>query len=146
MSSTTTFAVSEDAQEAIAAASNRVASIGEYFGFSSAQYIEAARTWQHALSNLFGRPWADQVRVFRDGPAGSVNLLVTGGMTLGIIFHQATRHCTNEGCSARIQDDGTVWTFNTGDRVCASPNDGSPRHNLSWPLDAPNPGSWSTHS
>jgi hypothetical protein len=138
----TTFTVDVLAQDEIASAYNRCASIGSHWGTSSKEYIDAMHSWAHALSNLFGRPWAAEgqgVTVWRDGPKGSLSLMVNGSITLGVVFHSVPRTCLTEGCDGVINDDGSVWTFTSDGRLCDN-------HQESWPLNVQGPGTWSTHS
>ena len=76
-------------------------------------------------------------RVSRDS---DLSLLVntSTGFTYGVIFHPDRRRCTQPGCTALIADDGTART-----RVMACPDE---NHTPSYPLDGPQPGTWSFHS
>jgi hypothetical protein len=132
--------VSREAVDAIAAASRRCGELARYFGEDSRQHREALWSWETHLSRLFGMAFGAATSISRDG---ELSLLVSTqpGIVYGIIFHAERRHCTTGGCHAVINDDGVAWTYLPGDRVCA---DG--QHVLSYPLDAPAPGTWSFHS
>jgi hypothetical protein len=79
-------------------------------------------------------------RVSKDG---KLSLLVRSGSGLvyAIIFHPDQRRCTRPGCPAVINDDGRAWTYRPELPRC--PDD---RHEPSYPVDAPAPGTWSFHS
>jgi hypothetical protein len=132
--------VSREATDVIAAASRRCGELARYFGEDSRQHREALGSWQAQLSRLFGMAFGAVTSVSRDG---DLSLLVgtQSGLVYGIIFHTEHRGCTADGCHAVINDDGTTWTYLPGDPVCADS-----QHTPSYPLDAPNPGTWSFHS
>lgn len=132
--------VSREATDVITAASRRCAELGRYFGEDSREYREAARSWQHHISQVFSMAFGPQTRISRDG---DLSLLVSSGsgFTYGIIFHPDRRRCTCAGCKAVINDDGTAWTYSPDDATCPGG-----QHAPSYPLDAPHPGSWSFHS
>jgi len=132
--------VSREATDVIAAASRHCGELSACFGEDSREYLDAIRSWQHNISRIFSMAFGSQTRVSRDG---DLSLLVSSatGFTYGLIFHPVRRRCTDDGCRAVINDDGTAWTYSPGDPVCASG-----QHVPSYPLDAPRPGSWSFHS
>lgn len=132
--------VSREATDVIAAATRRCDDLARHFGASSRQYQDAARSWQHNLARLFAMDFGAHTRITRDG---DLSLLVcTGsGFTYGIIFHPDRRRCTRPSCAAVINNDGHAWTYLPDDPSCS---DG--QHAPSYPLDAPQPGTWSFHS
>jgi hypothetical protein len=132
--------VSREATDVIAAATRHCAELARHFGTGSREYQDAARSWQHNLTALFSMAFGAHTRVSRDG---ELSLLVCSaiGFTYGIIFHPDRRHCTRAGCRAVINDDGHAWTYLPDDTACP---DGA--HVPSYPLDAPQPGTWSFHS
>jgi hypothetical protein len=78
-------------------------------------------------------------QITRDGP---LSLLITStGHTYALIFHPDPRVCTNRGCGAVIDDNGNAHPPRTGTAPC--PDD---QHHPAYPLDAPQPGTWSLHS
>jgi hypothetical protein len=134
------LAVSRDAVDVIAAATRHVQALATHYGPASQEHLTASSSWLAALSRLLSLGFGADTRVHRDG---HLSLLVTtgSGFTYGLIFHGATRRCTaGDGCTATIADDGTAhapWsTAVLADHV----------HQPSFPLDAPQPGSWSFHS
>jgi hypothetical protein len=131
--------VSRDAVDVIAAASAHCARLGAYFGTNSHQYRDATCSWQRSLSTLFSMGLGAASTVSRDGPL-SLLVRTSGGYTYGIIFHPATRRCTNDGCTTWIYDTGHTHTP-PGGTACT---DG--QHTPAYPLDAPTPGTWSLHS
>lgn len=132
--------VSREATDVIAAATRHCAELGRHFGTSSREYQDAAWSWQHNLTRMFSMAFGAQTRISRDG---DLSLLVSSatGFTYGIIFHPDRRRCTRPGCKAVINDDGHAWTYLPDDPACP---DG--HHTPSYPLDAPQPGTWSFHS
>ena len=126
-----------EATDVIAAASARCADLARSYGHGSREHLDAAVSWERQLSLLFSMSLGTSARVSRDS---DLSLLVTtsSGFTFAIIFHPVRRHCTNPGCSAVITDDGTPRA--TG-RACPGG-----QHQPSYPLSAPQPGTWSFHS
>jgi hypothetical protein len=132
--------VSRSATDVITAASRRCADLAAYFGTGSRESREAARSWQHCLSQVFSMAFGPQTRI---GCDGDLSLLAStaSGFSYGIIFHRTPRRCTRDGCTAVIDDDGTARTQQPDAPACP---DG--QHAPSYPLDAPSPGTWSVHS
>jgi len=132
--------VSREATDVIAAATRHCDGLAGHFGAGSRQYQDAAQSWQHNLARLFAMDFGARTRITCDG---DLSLLVcTGsGFTYGIIFHPDRRRCTRPGCTAVINNDGHAWTYLPADPACP---DG--QHAPSFPLDAPQPGTWSFHS
>jgi hypothetical protein len=132
--------VSREATDVIATASWHCAELGRYFGEDSRQYHGAVSSWQQNISQVFSMAFGAQTRISRDG---DLSLLVcsSSGFTYGIIFHPERRRCLAADCKAVINDDGSTWTYCASDPACA---DG--QHTLSYPLNAPHPGTWSFHS
>jgi hypothetical protein len=73
---------------------------------------------------------------------GALSLYVStgSGLVFGLIFHGAHRHCTAKDCHTMIRDDGTCYPSHTDAPVLDH------EHTPSYPLDAPQPGTWSFHS
>lgn len=132
--------VSREAVDVIAAATRHCAELARHFGTSSREYQDAAWSWQHNLTRVFSMAFGAQTRVSRDGELSLLVCLGTG-FTYGIIFHPDRRRCTRPGCKAVINDDGHGWTYMPDEPACT---DGD--HAPSYPLDAPQPGTWSFHS
>jgi hypothetical protein len=132
--------VSREATDVIAAATRHCAELARHFGTGSRQYQDAARSWQDNLAAVFSMAFGANTRVIRDG---ELSLLVCSatGFAYGIIFHPDRRRCTRSGCKAVINDDGHAWTYLPDDAACRGED-----HDPSYPLDAPQPGTWSFHS
>lgn len=129
--------VTREATDVIAAASARCAELERYYGSESREHLDAIRSWEQQLTRLFSMALGASARVSRDS---DLSLLVTTstGFTYGIIFHPDRRRCTVAGCTALIADDGTTRAHGP---ACPDEN-----HTPSYPLDAPQPGTWSFHS
>lgn len=132
--------VSRDATDAITAASHHCEKLAAWFGPNAREYLDAVSSWQHHLAQIFSMVLGADTRITRDG---DLSLLVRsgGGFMYGLIFHPAPRTCTNHGCHAVIRNDGAAWTHRPDDPTC--PQD---QHTPSYPLNAPQPGTWSFHS
>jgi hypothetical protein len=132
--------VSREATDVIAAATRRCDDLGRHFGAGSRQYQDAARSWQHNLARLFAMDFGTHIRITRDGDL-SLLVCTDSGFSYGIIFHPDRRRCTRPGCTAVINNDGHALICQSDDPACP---DG--QHTPSYPLDAPQPGTWSFHS
>jgi hypothetical protein len=132
--------VTREAADVIAAATRHCARLATYFGEDSREYREATGSWQHNLSQVFSLAFGAQTRIV---PDDDLSLLVStaSGFTFAIIFHRQPRRCTNDGCTAVIDDDGTARTPWPDAPACPAG-----QHAPCYPLDAPHPGSWSFHS
>lgn len=132
--------VSREATDTIAAASHHCDQLATYFGTDSAQYHDAVRSWQHCVSRLFSMGLGAELRVTRED---ELSLLVNSktGFTYAIFFYPESRRCSRQGCSAVIDDDGRAHSYVAGEHLCPEG-----QHELSYPLDAPQPGRWSLHS
>ena len=129
--------VTRGATDVITAASTRCAELERCYGTGSREHLDAIRSWESQLSRLFSMAFGTSAHVSRDN---DLSLLVTtsSGFTYGVIFHAAGRRCTVPGCTALIADDGTARAHGP---ACPDGN-----HTPSYPLDAPQPGTWSFHS
>ncbi len=130
--------VGRSAVDTIAACNDHVEKLLAAYGPRHDYYLHAEQSLRRQLSKMFSMFFGGATTVSRDG---ELSLFISTGSSFvyGMIFHGIRRSCTNEGCHARINDDGTVWTYMPDYAVCDS-------HVLSYPLDAPMPGSWSFHS
>lgn len=132
--------ITRDAVDVIAAATAHVQAISTYYGPASEQHLQASSSWLSGLTRLLSMGLGADTRVHRDG---NLSLLVhTGsGFTYALIFHGATRHCTaGDSCTATIADDGTAHALYPTSLIAEHD------HQPSFPLDAPEPGSWTLHS
>jgi hypothetical protein len=137
---TTDFTISREAMDVMQAASNYCLKLRDYYGVSSKRYTMAVETWQRQITMVFARPMGAGVRVMKDNDLSLV-VSAASGFVFGLIFHGDKRHCTREGCMAFINDDGTTSKYRYDSPECT---DG--KHEPSYPLDAPQPGTWSFHS
>jgi hypothetical protein len=132
----------EQAREEWQKMTDHVISLASHYGPHHAYTVDAALSLVRAASRIVS--WGD-VRVFRDGDLSLLCNQVTAdgqlGLVFGLIFHPQRRRCTRQGCQAVINDDGSAWTYLPDHKTCP---DG--RHEPSYPLDAPAPGTWSFHS
>lgn len=118
--------------------------LGRTYGQQSKEYTEAVESLLNVTFGLL--TGFDGMRVMPD--TADLSMFVdTGSFVFGIIWHPTRRHCTNEGCHAVINDDGRAWTYSGNGPMCQGPTlpEGS-LHEPSYPLWAPAPGTWSTHS
>ncbi len=69
----------------------------------------------------------------------SLFVSTNSGFVYGLIFHAVKRRCTDPDCGAYANDDGTVWSYNSSNRIFDH------EHGWSYPIDAPAPGIWSFH-
>jgi hypothetical protein len=130
--------VSRDAIDVIAACESHLHQLSVDYGPTSVIYLDALHSWHRRMAGLFSRNGGVSTTVSKDGP---MSLLVhTGGLTYGLIWHGATRRCTDPACDAVIDDDGTAGPTHTGATVLDHD------HAPSYPLDAARPGQWSFHS
>jgi hypothetical protein len=132
-----TLTVTRQAADVIAAASARCADLALSYGSRSRQHADALMSWERQLARLFLITLGAAARVTRED---DLSLLVTtsSGYAYGLIFHPARRTCTVPGCTATIASDGTARAHGN---TCP---DGE--HQPSYPLDAPEPGTWTFHS
>lgn len=136
LTSDTTHVWTQQAREEFVRMSEHVAALQAAYGHSSTWASAAALSLARASSSLHG--WGD-LRITRDGPLSL--FCQSQSLVFGLIFHGISRRCTRDGCHAQINDDGHIWTYSTGQPVCA---DGL--HTPNYALDAPVPGTWSFHS
>jgi hypothetical protein len=130
--------ITREATDVIAACEARVEALGDHYGRQSDIYLTAQTSWRRHLTRLFSINAGAQSHITKDG---DLSLLVqtSSGLVYGLIHHGLPRTCAEDGCAARIRDDGTVWSH--PDATVLDHN-----HTPSYPLDAPQPGQWTTHS
>jgi hypothetical protein len=130
--------VSRDAIDVIGACETHLDQLSTDYGPTSAIYLDALHSWHRRLAGLFSRNGGVNTVISKDGP---MSLLVrTGGLTYGLIWHGATRRCTDRACDALIDDDGMGRPAHTAATVLDHD------HSPSYRLDAARPGQWSFHS
>ena len=134
-----TLQVSSEAIDAIDAADAHIHALGTWYGRDSDTYRDALESWHRHLSHLFALGFGAHTRVSRDG---DLSLFVhTGcGLVYAVIFHGQQRRCTDPACRALIADDGTATTYTSTKPVLDH------EHTPTYPLGAPRPGTWSSHS
>ena len=130
----------EQGRAEFARMADHVASLAIAYGPNHPWTRDAALSFAHVTGTIVG--WGDAT-IRRDGPLSLVCSAV--GMTIGVVFHRTWRGCTNvladgQKCHAVIEDSGKVWTFVTGSPMCTG------EHTPEYPLYAPTPGTWATHS
>jgi hypothetical protein len=134
-----TLEVSRDATDAIAAADNHIHALGSWYGRDSRVYLDALESWHRYLSRLFALGFGAHTRVSRDGDL-SLFVHTESGFVYAVIFHSAHRRCTDPACGALIADDGTATAYSSTRPVLDH------EHTPTYPLGAPRPGTWSSHS
>lgn len=134
-----TVRYSEDAITTMSAMRDHVLKLRAHYGPASTQYTEAAERLAHVLHTITLPGFGDQAVVTKDGPLSLFVNEGNGSYVYGVIWHGTKRGCTNEGCRAVLNDDGTAWTYMPDWHMCDS-------HVPTYPFDAPQPGSWSVHS
>ncbi|WP_433616827.1 hypothetical protein ACQP2P_15950 [Dactylosporangium sp. CA-139114] len=134
--------VSREAADEIAACETHLQHLAAFYGPSSDTYQQALSSWHRQLATLFATSLGATSLVHRDGPLS----LHLSGLVFGVIFHGERRTCLAPGCHAEASgrtsaDDPVVWRPRyDGATVLDHP------HIPSYPLDAPQPGTWSLHS
>jgi hypothetical protein len=128
------------ALDVIAAAEAYLAKLHTAYGATSSIYQQALVSWHRNLTAVLTMNTGPHTRVTWDGEL-SLFVRTSSGLVYGLIFHGATRHCTQPGCHTLIADDGTAHPAGgTGATVIDH------HHAPSYPLGQPPPGTWSLHS
>lgn len=135
---TTQIEIDWRARECIAQMERHVSMLLANYGPNHEWYRCAAETYGQCIGRIMAFPMGPVTRVFADGAPLSL-YIITGDVHMGLIFRAVRRHCTREGCKAYANDDGHVWTYNRDDPRCED-------HEWNYPLEAPTPGTWSTHT
>lgn len=137
-----TFEVTRQATETITAMREHCAKLSRYWGERSKESTEAWISFGNQFATLVGSPLATASSVQRDGDLSLYVSPTTGpGIVFGLIWHGRKRTCTTEGCYAWIADDGSTSTWSREQAPILEHE-----HTPSYPLDAPQPGTWSFHS
>jgi hypothetical protein len=134
-----TVVYTESAIETISAMYGHVYKLRQHYGPGSKEYTEASERLAHVMHSVVMTGFGDHATVSKDG---DLSLFVNeghGSYVYGIIWHGTRRNCTNEGCHAVLNNDGTGWAYMPEWYMCD-------QHVPSYPYDAPQPGSWSVHS
>ncbi|GIF01995.1 hypothetical protein [Paractinoplanes rishiriensis] len=128
-----------DAIDVVTAVSAHLDQLRAVYGPASLQFLDAADSWQRALTAIITMNLGATATVSKDGP---MSLLVrTGsGLIYAATFHADVRRCTVAGCGAHLRDDGTIPASHADHPVPEH------QHIASYPLDGPRPGTWSLHS
>ena len=95
--------------------------------------LDALASWHRNLAGLFSMAFGASTRITRDGDL-SLFAVTGSGFVYAVIFHGHQRHCTADGCHARIGDDGTVYPSQQDAAVLDH------QHTPSYPLGGPQPG------
>jgi hypothetical protein len=129
----------ESAITTISAMHHHVHLLRAHYGPRSKEYTEASERLAHVLHSIVMAGFSDYAEVTKDG---DLSLFVNEGRgtyVYGVVWHGTKRSCTNEGCRATLNDDGTAWVYMPDWHMCD-------QHVPSYPYEAPQPGSWSVHS
>ena len=139
-STSSALVLTEAARKTWAQMAHHVAALRSAYGKDHKYTTEAADSFVHVASSLVG--WGN-VNVGRDGDLSLICNEVrpdgSFGIVFGLIFHGTRRACLNTGCKAVVNDDGKAWTYSPGAFMCD-------QHDLTYPLGAPTPGTWTFHS
>lgn len=145
-----TVVYSESAIATISAMNNHVHLLRSHYGPSSSEHTEAAERLAHVMHTIIMAGFSNQATVSKDGDLSLFVNEGNGTYVYGIIWHGTKRGCTNEGCKAVLNDDGTAWVYSRDYRMCTDYLIGTTpeftEHVPSYPYDAPQPGTWSVHS
>jgi hypothetical protein len=133
------FEIHAAAREEIAAMDAHVSMLLGHFGPDHRFYRDAEMSLRQQLARLLAFPFGGHTQVFRDDRLSL--LVVSGGITGGLIFHGVHRSCIREGCRVYATDAGATYTY-TGD----APRCEDGKHEWLYPLDWPTPGTWSFHT
>jgi hypothetical protein len=131
--------LSREAVDVIGACEAHLNRLCTAYGRASTVYQDALHSWHRNLAALVTMNTGAHTHVSKDG-ALSLFVHTSSGLVYALIFHGATRHCTNPGCDTPIADDGTARPSHIGAPVLDH------AHTPSYPLDGPRPGAWSFHS
>jgi hypothetical protein len=134
-----TLQVSREAIDAIAAADAHIHALATHYGRDSDTYLDALDSWHRHLSHLFALGFGAHTRISRDGDL-SLFVRTACGLVYAVIFHGEDRRCTDPACRALIGDDGTTPAYSSTSTVLDH------EHTPTYPLGAPRPGTWSSHS
>jgi len=131
--------ISRDAIDVIGACETHLHQLRTSYGPTSGIYLDALHSWHRGLTGLFSRNSGINTVVSKDGP---LSLLVRtgGGLVYTLIWHGATRRCTDPACGAVIDEGGTAAPGHTGAAVLDHD------HTATHPIGAARPGQWSLHS
>jgi hypothetical protein len=132
-----TLEVSREAIDAIAAADAHIHALSTHYGRDPDTYLDALESWHRHLSHLFDLGFGAHTRVSRDGDL-SLFVHTACGLVYAVIFHGQHRRCTDPACGALIADHGATSAFTS--TVLDH------EHTPTYPLGAPRPGTWSSHS
>ena len=137
--------VSRQAADEITACDRHLQALGTFFGPDSDVYRTALDSWHRQLANLFSTGRGSVCSVQRDGRF-SLYVTASSGFVYGVIFHGQRRCCTATGCSAVADDDpqdptSATWRPSRSDAPVLDHE-----HQPSYPIGAPQPGTWSAHS
>jgi hypothetical protein len=125
----------------ITGAWHHIQALARQYGRHSQEHVEAATSWLSGLNQIINEASGPNVRV--DRAAGDLSLLVHAGddYAFTLIFHGDSRRCVaGDGCTAVIADDGSAHAPYPLTAVAEH------EHAPSFPLEGPEPGTWSTHS
>lgn len=139
---TYTFEVTREAVTTISEMREHCIKLGAYWGQRSNECQEALLSFVGQIGMLIGNPLHEKTTITRDGDKSLyVAPTENAGIVFGVIWHGKKRHCTDPECHAWIDNDGTTWTWSTEKAPILDHE-----HTPSYPLDAPQPGTWSFHS
>ncbi len=131
--------LSREAVDVIAACETHLSRLRTFYGQASATYQTALHSWHRNLAGLFTMNTGADTHITRDGDL-SLFVRTGSGLVYALIFHGATRRCTDPQCEALLDDDGAARPRHSSASVLKHD------HTPSYPVGAPRPGDWSFHS
>jgi hypothetical protein len=131
--------LTREAGDVIAGCENHLTRLREAYGATGPQYLAGLRTWHRNLAALMTMNNGQEITVSADGPL-SLFVATSSGLVYGLVFHGEDRHCTVPGCRTWIAEDATTIPMRADTPV---PDH---EHLPSYPLHAPQPGTWTFHS
>lgn len=132
-----TLVISREATDVLTACQQHLDRLRQAYGPASRLYLDALHSWLRCLHLLLSMNLGAATAISKDGPLG-LFVRTGSGLIYAVIFHPVPRRCIVAGCGQPIADDGTTLPAATS--VAAH------QHQPSYPLDGPQPGTWSLHS
>lgn len=133
-----TIVISHEATDVLDACQQHLDRLRHAYGAASDLYLDALHSWLRCLHIVLSMNLGAATAISKDGSLG-LFVRTSSGLVYAVIFHPVQRRCTVAGCGQPIADDGTVPP------PAATPV-GMHQHQPTYPLDGPQPGTWSLHS
>jgi hypothetical protein len=131
--------LTREAVDVIAACETYLGTLHTAYGPASEVYQAAQQSWHRNLTQLLLLNTGAETHISRDGDR-SLFIRTSSGLTFGLIFHATTRRCTTDGCDTLIDDHGAARPAQPDALVRDH------EHTPTYPVGAPQPGTWRLHS